>query len=154
MLNKFKNWLGIEGLKIELLIPESIGKESGFVDGRIVFNSKQMQVISGIHIQIFEKYTRGRGTDIKVDEFEIGSISFDQELEIKAFQETHLDFALPFTIGQSSMDEFGDKNILSKGIAKAAKAIHQVKSEYKVIATAQVKGTALDPFDEKWIQIQ
>lgn len=154
MLNKFKNWLGIEGLKIELLIPESIEKESGFVDGRVVFNTKQMQVINGIRIQIFEKYTRGRGADIKVDEFEIGSISFDQELEIKAFQETHLDFALPYKLSQSSIDEFESKNILSRGIAKAAKAIHQVKSEYKVIATAQVKGTALDPFDEKWIQIQ
>lgn len=154
MLNKFKNWLGIEGLKIELLIPETIEKGSGFVDGRVVFNTKQMQTISGIRIQIFEKYTRGRGKEVKVDEFEIGSISFDQELEIKAFQETHIDFALPFKLSLSSMDEFENKNIFSKGIVKAAKAIHQVKSEYKVVATAQVKGTALDPFDEKWIEIQ
>ena len=105
-------------------------------------------------IQIFEKYTRGRGDEQKIDEFEIGSISFDQPLDIKAFEETYLDFALPFQFKHSSMDEFESKNILAKGIAKAAKAIHQVKSEYKVVAKAKVNGTALDPFAEKWLNIK
>lgn len=154
MLNKFKNWLGIEGLKVELLIPEEVSASGGFIDGRIIFNTKQMQTIDHITVQVFEKYTRGRGEDQKVDEFEIGTISFDQSLEIKAFQETHIDFALPFSIQNSNMDTFESKNIISKGIAKVAKSIHQVKSEYKVLATVHVKGTALNPFDEKWLEIK
>lgn len=153
MLNKFKNWLGIEGIKLELLIPEKVDKELGFIDGRILLNSKQMQTVHSIQIIIIEKYTRGRGKETKVDEYEIGSINLDKEIHIKAYQETHLDFALPFQLENSSIDDLESKNILTKGIAKAAKAIHQVKSEYKVIATAKVKGTALDPFDEKWIEL-
>lgn len=154
MLNKFKNWLGIEGVKIELLIPEKVDKQSNFIDGRILLNSKQMQTIQSISICIIEKYTRGRGKESKVDEYEIGSISLDKEIQIKGFEQTHLDFALPFQLHHSNMDELESKNLLTKGIAKAAKAIHQVKSEYKVTATAKVKGTALDPFDEKWLIIE
>ena len=154
MLHKFKNWLGIEGLKIELLIPEEVAASSGFIDGRIVFNTKQLQTVQDITIQVFEKYTRGRGKEQKIDEFEIGSISFERALEIKAFEETYIDFALPFQLHHSNMDQFGSKNVISKGLAKAAKAIHQVKSEYRVVATAQVTGTALNPFDEKWLVIK
>ncbi len=153
MIDKFKNWLGIEGLKVDLLIPESIKAEDGFVDGRLVFTTKQMQTVSRIELTIHEKYSRGRGRDTKVDEYLIGSISMDDSFEVKAFQETYIDFALPFDLDSSSIDQLGEKNILAKGIAKAAKAIHNVSSEYKVTVRAKVKGTALDPFDEQWLSI-
>lgn len=154
MLNKFKNWLGIEGLKVELLIPEETTIQSGFVDGRLIFTSKQSQTVHHITIQIFERYTRGRGKDQKVDEFEIGTITYEEAIQIRSFEETFLDFALPFQLEYSNIDDFESKNLITKGLAKAAKAIHQVKSEYRVVATAIVKGTALNPFDEKWITIK
>jgi len=154
MLGKFKNWLGIEGVKVELIIPEEIKQEDGFVDGRIVFRSKHAQTVSEVHIHISEKYSRGRGKDLKVDEYEIGRISKIEKMDIPPHKEVFIDFALPFELDKSSMDEFGDKNILTKGLAKAAKLVQNVKSQYKVTATAKIKGTALDPFDEKWIKIE
>ena len=51
----------------------------------------------------------------------------------------------------SEMDEVQDRNILLGPLVKAAKWVRGVKSEYRVVAEAKVKGVALDPFDKKII---
>jgi hypothetical protein len=151
MIDKFKKWLGIEGVKLELLVPEEASKSGGFVDGRIILTSMQPQTVSSITVKMYERYTRGRGKDEKTDEYEIGTITLSEPLKVPAHQEVAVDFALPFTLVTSSVDDFGKKNLLTKGIAQAAKAIHGTRSEFKVVAHADVNGTALDPFDEKWV---
>ncbi len=152
MLNKFKNWLGIEGVKIELLIPEESELSTGFIDGRIILGSKNTQTVTRIKLKLIERYIRGRENQ-KVDEFEIGALVLEAPILVKAEELTEIDFALPFKPLQSDMDEYGEKNILTKGISKLAKALHKVKSEYKVIAEAEVQGTALNPFAECIIKL-
>jgi hypothetical protein len=52
------------------------------------------------------------------------------------------------------MDELEGKNIIMRGLVKAAKTIKSVKSEYRIIVEADVLGTALNPFDQKVIELQ
>ena len=65
-----------------------------------------------------------------------------------------IDFHLPFSISKSEMDEFEEKNLLTGGIAKLAKKISNVQSEYFVEAEAIVEGVALNPFDKQLIELK
>ncbi len=153
MIDKFKQWLGIEGVKVQILLPEEIKKESGFVDGRIVIHSKHNQTVTSIYLSMIEIYTRGRGKDQKIDEYKVGEIEMNQDINISPSDETNINFELPFSLTPSDMDVFENKNLITKGLSKAAKALQQVESSYRIDVLLKVKGTALDPFDSLPIKL-
>ena len=156
MIGKIKKFFGIEGVKLELIIPEKVyafgGK--GIIEGKIRFQSMNTQEVSFIKLALVERYTRGRGDDLKIDDYEIGNAELEFDLVIPANESVEVDFELPYTLVKSDMDAMGDKNFLFKGLVNAAKYISKVKSDYKVVAEAKVKGTALNPFDKKSIIIK
>lgn len=45
------------------------------------------------------------------------------------------------------------KNILFKGLAGLAKKANKVNAEFRIEAEAKVKGTALNPFVQKFFQL-
>ena len=51
------------------------------------------------------------------------------------------------------MDEFADKNFLTKGLVGLARMTRAVKSEFRVEVEADVEGTRLNPFDKKYVKI-
>ncbi|MBK8704868.1 MAG: hypothetical protein IPN33_15670 [Saprospiraceae bacterium] len=154
MIGKVKQWLGIEGVKLELLLPEEVPEKSGFVVGKIVFQSMNAQTITGIKIVLIEKYTRGRGKDKLVDEYEVSATSINRTIEIPMNGMVEVDFQLPFKLVKSNVEQFGGRNFLFGGIAAAAKMINNVKSEYRIEAEASVKGVALNPFDKQSLVIK
>lgn len=154
MIGKLKKFFGIEGVKLELLIPEAVSVRQGMIEGRIRFYSMNTQEVSYLKLAMVERYTRGRGEERKVDDYEIGSASIELNLTIPAEAPIEVDFQLPFQIVKSDMDEWGERNLLLKGIANAAKYVSKVNSTYTVVAEAKVKGTALNPFDKKKILLK
>lgn len=153
MFGKVKKWLGIEGVKLELLLPEEVKADSGVLQGSIRFTSMNNQTVTFIKVIIVEKFTRGRGEEKLIDEYELGTIEVERTIEVPANEPVEIDFKLPFELLQSEMDELGNKNILFGGLVKTAKWIRGVKSEFRVIAEAKVKGVALDPFDKKMVNV-
>jgi hypothetical protein len=89
MFGKVKKWLGIEGVKLELVLPEMAFEEVGAVSGQIRFFSKNAQTVKGIKAVMVEKYTRGRRKEKLVDEYLIGEII----LEIQTPNELSLHIA-------------------------------------------------------------
>ena len=154
MLGKVKKWLGIEGVKLELALPEEVNAREQELVGSIRFQSRNPQTVTGIKIALIEKYSRGRGKDKLIDEYELGVTEIAQTIEVPPEEVIEVPFRLTFSLVRSNMDEFGKKNFLFGGLAKAAKAIQAVKSEYRVEAEAQVSGVALNPFDRKVVQIK
>lgn len=154
MIGKVKHWLGIEGVKMELMLPEEVSSKGGFVPGKILLQSMNAQTVLSIKVVIIEKYTRGRGKEKLIDEYEIGSTNLNKVIEIPMNGQVEVDFQLPFTIAKSNIETFGDRNFLFGGIAKAAKMINGARSEYRVEAEAKVKGVALNPFDKKELVIK
>ncbi len=153
MFGKVKKWLGIEGVKIELELPEIAFEEIGAVSGQIRFFSKNTQTVSSISVVMIERYTRGRGKEKLVDEYLLGQITLDRKIEVPADDPVAIEFTLPFERIIAPMDEFAKKNFLNKNLAKAARFISNVKSEFRLEAEAKVEGTALNPFDKKSIQL-
>jgi hypothetical protein len=47
-----------------------------------------------------------------------------------------------------------ERTFLLGGIAKAAKLLNAVKSEFRIEAEAKVRGTALNPFDKKLVSVK
>ncbi len=153
MFGKVKKWLGIEGVKLELLLPEKVRESDGIVKGKILFYSMHSQTVTSIKVNIVERYTRGRRSEKKSDEYQMGEIKLKRDIPIPADETVEIEFSLPFEMIKSDMDELGDENILLGGLAKAAKMIQGASSEFRVEAEATVRGTALNPFDKETIEI-
>ena len=154
MFGKVKKWLGIEGVKVELVLPEMVFEEVGAVSGQLVFHSKNQQTVRSVNLKLIEKYSRGRGQEKLVDEYLLGEINLKQRIEVPAEEPIAVDFTLPFLLQKSGVDEFGDKNFLTGGLVSLAKKLQSVNSEYRIEADADVEGTALNPFDRKVISLR
>ncbi len=153
MFGKVKKWLGIEGVKVELMLPEMAFEEVGAVSGQLVFHSKNQQVVKSVNLKMIEKYSRGRGQEKLVDEYLLGEITLQQRIEVPADEPIAVDFTLPFQLQKSNVDEFGEKNFLTGGIVSLAKKLRAVDSVFRIEAEADVEGTALNPFDRQNVKL-
>ena len=153
MFGKMKQWFGIEGVKVELQVPEEIIKKLGIVKGQLTFTTMQTQTVTAVKVTMIETYKRGRKQDKRIDDYQIGTVYLDEPMEIEAEKSLVLDFVLPFELLKSEMDEFADKNLVTKGLANLAKMTRAVKSEYRIEVEADVEGTRLNPFDKKYVKL-
>jgi len=153
MLNKVKKWLGIEGVKLELILPEEVDESTGKLTGRIQFYSMHEQTVSRLKVKLVERYTRGRKNEKVTDEFELGEIDIAKKIDIPAGEMVEVEFNLPFELMRSEMDSIENKNFVLGKLVKTAKWISGVQSEYRVEAEADVMGTPLNPFDKKYVHI-
>ena len=154
MIKKVKNWLGIEGVKVEMELPDEVDKKQGLLEGKVIFYSKTSQEVTGLRIKLVERYARGRGEDKKIDEYALGQIELNDALQIPADKPISLNFSLNFEALTSEMDNYANRNFIFRGLVKTAKWASAVKSNYYVIAEATVKGVALDPFVKLPIQLK
>ncbi|MBR9919472.1 MAG: sporulation protein [Bacteroidetes bacterium] len=153
MLKRVKKWLGIEGVKLELLLPEEIFESDGQLNGRVRLQSIEAHEVKEIRIVMVERYARGRRKDKLVDEYKLGEITIEKSIQVPANGTVELNFSLPFNLVRSDMDDWGKRNPLNGGLLKAMKWMEGVKSEYRIEAEALVKGVALNPFDKQIISI-
>jgi hypothetical protein len=154
MFGKVKHWLGIEGVKLKLLITDDVREADKELKGKIQFHSMNKQMITSISVKMIEKYSRGKRKDKLVDEYLLGEIHLEKKIEVPSEEIVEIDFTLPFEINKSEMDDLEKKNIFVKRLVKTAKWFNSVKSEFRIVAEANVKGVALQPFDKKTITIK
>ena len=153
MLTKVKNWFGIEGVKMDILLPDDIRSVDGLFSGILVFNALTTQEVLNVTVKMVERYGRGRGSERLVNEYVLGELVIDKSIIIEANIETKLSFAFSFKYVTAPIDDFAKKNILFKGMANVAKKMSKVNSEFRIEAEAKVKGTALNPFVQKFFQL-
>jgi sporulation-control protein spo0M len=153
MFGKVKRWLGIEGVKIEMILPDQVSGASGVIEGKLKFESMHPQTVTRIKLTLTEKYIRGRWKNKLTDQYKLAEVELNEDIEVPAHEVILIDFELPFTLVKSDMDELGDKNFVFKKLVDTAKALKNVKSEYYIEAEAEVNGTALNPFDKQQIKI-
>lgn len=151
MLRKIKDYLGIEGVKIELQLEEKYKLSDRAVTGKVRFTSQTEKTVESLHLKLIEKYRRGRGDSALIDEYLLGSIDLDLDLKIEAGGSKSYDFTLAFELMKSEMDQMEDANFFLKPFVKLAKSLKKVKSEYRLEASAKIQGTKLDPIDKREI---
>ncbi len=153
MLKRFKKVLGIEGVKVELVLDEKY-KNTGLLQGQIKLTSLSDQTVKDVTIKLIEKYKRGRKKAQLIDEYPIGKLILEGPIKIAKDEERILDFELDYKLGESPMDFLERKNFFYKGVVKAAKLLKGVKSTYRIEAQADVRGTKFDPSDSKEISFK
>jgi len=154
MIKKVKQWLGIEGVKLELNIPQGQSLSNKFISGTAHFQSMHEQTVTAIRLVLIERYSRGRGEEQLIDEYELGSIEINETFTVKPEEEIIKPFQISFNLMESEVDQWGNKNIVNKQLAKAARWVRKAQSQYRVEAEAHVNGVALHPFDKKIIEIK
>ena len=145
MLGKLKNILGIEGVKVKLLLPVAIVKKSKSIKGKVQLESLSEQKVNGIKLTLIEKYARGRKDNRLIDEYTLGETYITGPITIKKNEEKLIDFDFEFSLLKSEMDQMEDSNFVSKGLVKLAKYLKKVDSSFRVEATVEVEGTKLNP---------
>ncbi|MCI5081870.1 MAG: sporulation protein [Saprospiraceae bacterium] len=153
MLKKFKDMVGIEGVKLKLEIPTEVKERDHNIKGTLYFLSKRNHTVSEIQLRLIEKYSRGRGDQKLTDEYELSTLTFERSFEIEPDIPMELDFELPLKLVKSEMDQFEGKFFIGR-LATAAKYFRAVKSEFRVEAEAKVKGSLLNPFTVQDIRIK
>ena len=145
MFGKIKKILGIEDVKIELVIPEEVFERFGSFEGVVKVSSFKDSRVESITIKMVEKYSRGRKKEKLIDEYKVGEIFLDKAFDIKKDDILEIPFDLPFNLLKSDIDQFGDRNFVFGGMASIAKVIRGAKSTFYIEAEAKVVGTALHP---------
>jgi hypothetical protein len=154
MFGKVKQWLGIEGVKVELETPETVSEKSGTINGKIRFQSMHSQTVTAVRIKLIERYSRGRGANKLVDEYTLAEMELLEEIQVPEGQLVEIDFSLPFKLVKSDVEAFGSRNLLFKGIAGVANFTRNVHAQFRVEAEATVRGTALSPFARRDLRIK
>ncbi|MEL7220265.1 MAG: sporulation protein [Bacteroidota bacterium] len=154
MIGKVKKWLGIEGVKLTLQLPEGQALANGVIQGKIQFQSMNAQTVTAIRVVLIERYGRGRGDERLVDEYELGAIELKESFTVEPEQIIEREFRLPFQELSSDVDKWGNRNLVNKQLAKAARWLRNADSQYRIEAEAKVKGVALNPFDKKTLTLK
>lgn len=154
MIGRVKKFLGIEGVKLQIIAPEEVSAKEGMITGTLRFQSMHQQTVTKLRLVVIERYSRGRGKEKMVDDYQLGEREIELVFDVPAGEVVEQPFSVPFQLVKSDVEAFGAKNFLYGGLARVAKLSRNVKSDYRVEAEAFVKGTALNPFDKKPIKIK
>ncbi len=154
MFGTVKKILGIEGVKLELVIADEVSKDAGIITGFIKLTAlSDGNLIENITLKMVEKYSRGRGDSQLINEYPMGELTMNNKINIGKNDVLEIPFELEFVYVQSQMDKLESNNIFAKGLVKFAKKLRNVKSEYTLRADAKIKGTTLSPFDIKPLKL-
>lgn len=154
MFGSVKKILGIEGVKLELIVADEVKKEAGIISGIIKLTSlSDNNLLESISIQMIEKYSRGRGDSRLINEYPMGSLIKKDRINIAKNDIIEIPFEMEFVYVQSEMDKMEDANFMAKGLVKLAKKLRNVSSEYTLRAEAKIKGTTFNPFDTKMVKL-
>lgn len=153
MLGKVKLFFGIEGLKVDLDIPEHFSIQDQILKGSLRLHSKSAQTLKTLEIKLTETYQRGRGKDKRTNEYNWGQIEWKENIYIPAGSEKIIDFRLPLTPHLSRMEELAGKSIVHRKIASFASLLKNAQSVFHVEVTTRIEGTALNPSEKKEIKL-
>lgn len=143
---KIKQMMGIGTVKVQIDTQPSFKVEDGVINGKINLTGKSDQEIVSLHIKLEEVYSTGSGENKKTTEITLGEMKLPGRM-MKAGETVAVDFSLPFVYGKSNNEQLSEKGGLMGGIGKLGQLANNEKSSFQIVATADVKGAALDPND-------
>ena len=148
MLNRVKDYLGIEGIRVELVLEDPVVRSSGKIRGRVKLSSHREQRINALYLTFTERYARGRGQEKLIDEYTLGRLRLKIDAVVPAKKPVQVPFLLEFVTANSPIESWAEKNPLARPLSFIAKKVRSVSSQYYLRCEADVPGTALNPFDQ------
>jgi hypothetical protein len=148
MFGTVKKWLGLDSVKIKLKPLEAYPRKVETINAELEINSGGSALVTYIKIKFIERYTRGRGDNMKIDEYLLGEWTSDEQIEIDGKTPKIIFVRLPFKFQHSNIEKLENSSMLGKGIAGIFKTIKGAKSDYRLEAEALVEGSNKNPTDK------
>lgn len=149
-----KNKLGVGGVSVALVTPGQVAKSDGIITGKVILTTKSEQELVKLSVKLIEEFTTGRGDDKKTKEFELGRFSLNlNNAAIKPGDEAEHPFSFPFELLRSNNEDLAGRGGALGALGKLGSFANNEKSEYFLVAEADVKSTALDPSDKKPVKL-
>jgi hypothetical protein len=145
---KIKQFFGAGTVKVTLNAPATFNTNDGVIEGSVHLEAKSDQTILSLKIELKEEYTTGRGDEKKTKTFEIGEVKLEG-FDMKQGETKDVPFKLSYSYAKSDNEAMAEKGGVMGGLGKLGSFASGEKSEFKLWATADVKGAALDPNDLK-----
>lgn len=153
MIDRIKNWLGIEGVKIHLELPDTIRYDSGVIDGLLEFSTLREQEIQSIKFSLIETYRRGRGKEKRIDDHILAHEAKNVSIHITENSTYVYPFSISFTTLESRVDKLSHNSLL-KPFAGTLKWLNAAHSDYTLNVSVKVKGNKLNPHIKKEIEFK
>ncbi len=144
MLNRLKNILGIEGVKIEIDAPASLHLGLESLDFTLFFYTKSDQLIESVTIRLIEKYKRGWRNSKLIDEYILYENVEELDVSISPEEKFSAPLTISFDYTKSPVEKMGE-NILLKPLSKIALMAKRAKSNFRLEVSAQIKGVRVNP---------
>ena len=140
IFKKIKQGLGIGTVKLELEVPDSLPRDAGEINGKVILSAKSDQKVLSMEVRLGENTIEKSGDD-EIENFEeIASITLAHSFEMKQDEIKEVEFSLPFEL--PSLDGSGE-NILDEIVS----LFSPLSRGFEVQATADLDGVVLDPSD-------
>lgn len=144
--SKIKQTLGVGTVKVNLTAPGTFSTNDGRIEGTVNLIAKSDQTVLHVEIRLDEHFTTGHGNEKKTKTYEIGKMRL-AGFDMKEGEERNIPFNLDYIYKQSSMESLASSGGVLGGLGKLGAMASGDKSEFKLVATCDVKGAALDPND-------
>jgi hypothetical protein len=151
--SKLKQFVGAGTVKVDLAVPPQVQKAGAQFAGSVLLNAVSDQHVLEVTVKLTEHWSTGRGDEKTEKEYELGKVAVAGAFDMKQGEQRNLEFVLPFTLLKSGNDVLKEKGGALGMLGKAAAFVSAEASTYKVTATADVKGAALDPTASKPIRL-
>lgn len=145
---KIKQFFGAGTVKVTLNAPATFNTNDGVIEGSVHLEAKSDQTILSLEIALKEEYSTGRGDDKTTKTYELGKLKLGG-FDMKTGETKDVPFKLNYSYAKSDNEAMGEKGGVVGGLGKLGSFASGEKSEFKLWATADVKGAALDPNDFK-----
>lgn len=145
MFGTVKKWFGIEGTRIRLHTLPIYPNTVETINGEIEIYAKDTETVQSIHLKFIEIYTRGKGDAKRIDEYELGTWTYEQPLTLVNGERQLIPFKLVFDPLQSAMDRRAQNVPLLKGVFSLMKNLKGVQSDYRLEAKAFIEGNTWHP---------
>lgn len=153
MFGKIKQVFGVDTIKVVLEVPPALEKSGTALSGTIRIIAQSDQFIHSITVRLIERYSKGRGSERTISEFDLGEIKLKDSFEITSGAVKEIPFRLPYAIIKSKNDQLKEQGGALGRFGKLASMADAELSQFFVRVAVSVKGTAFDPLDQKSIKL-
>lgn len=144
MVSRIKDFFGIEGISIQCIVRD-FSKKDGILQGDIIFETLKEQSVSKLTVAIFERYSRGRGKEKRIDVVKLSEITTSIDLSVHPEETVILPFEIEFQTQKSRLEQLSSKYKALFPLKALGNLAAGVKNEYWIEGKAEVKGVKLSP---------
>ena len=145
MLDRVKDLLGIEGLRLGLVVHGAPRLADGILAGRLTLDSLRDLRVDCLTVALTERYTRGRGDGKLIDAYPLGELTHPTSLRIAAGEQVVVPFDLRFAPRPSPAERFLADRPFGRALTRLGRFTVAARSEFLLVARAEVRSGGLAP---------